>query len=206
MADCQMDDGGGLMARDWNKAYEENDTPWDKGYASPPLVDFLARQSILGRVLVPGCGSGHDVRVLAAQGAEVIGMDIAPGAIRKAATFPAAGREGYELGDFLNLSAKHVGAYDWVVEHTCLCALDPGQRTMYANAVQQALKPGGQFLAIFFREVPAYDGDGPPYPISAEEIGQLFGQDFEVLESFVPEQTYPGRPVGCEELSWMRKK
>ena len=29
------------MARDWNAAYEVGDTPWDKGYASPPLIEFL---------------------------------------------------------------------------------------------------------------------------------------------------------------------
>ena len=194
------------MARDWIKAYEEDDTPWDKGYASPPLVDFLARQLVSGRVLVPGCGTGHDVRALAAQGAEVIGMDIAPGAIRKAATFPLAGREDYELGDFLNLSAKHVGAFDWVVEHTCLCALDPSQRKMYASAVQQALKPGGEYLAVFFREVSDYQGDGPPHPISREETGALFGDAFERVESFVPQKTYPSRPLGAEEVCWMRLK
>jgi hypothetical protein len=59
------------MARDWNAAYEGGETPWDKGYASPPLIEFLNFQPISGRVLVPGCGAGHDVRALAAEGAEV---------------------------------------------------------------------------------------------------------------------------------------
>ena len=39
------------MARDWNAAYEEGDTPWDKGYASPPLIEFLKLQSNF-RILV----------------------------------------------------------------------------------------------------------------------------------------------------------
>ena len=79
------------MARDWNAAYEGGDTPWDKGYASPPLIEFLKLQSISGRVLVPGCGAGHDVRALAAEGAEVVGLDIAPRGIirRKLFQFPA---------------------------------------------------------------------------------------------------------------------
>ena len=194
------------MAKDWDAAYEAGETPWDKGYASPPLVEFLKRQAISGRVLVPGCGTGHDVRALAAQGAEVVGMDIAPGALRKATTFPLTGGEFYTQGDFLNLDASHRGVFDWVVEHTCLCALDPSQRAAYAAAVRAALNQGGQYLAVFFREVSDYDGDGPPHPISREEIESLFGDSFEMIESFVPQVSYPSRPVGAEEVCWMRLK
>lgn len=192
------------MPRDWNSAYESADTPWDKGYAAPPLVEFLSERVIRGKVLVPGCGTGHDVRLLAAQGADVTGLDIAPGALRKAECFPAAGSERYALGDFLNLEEKHHGGYDWVVEHTCLCAIEPEQREAYAASLKRALKPGGYFLAVFFREVADYSGDGPPHPIASRKIDQLFAKDFEVLESFTPRQTYPSRPTGCEEVRWMR--
>ncbi|HKK19820.1 MAG TPA: methyltransferase domain-containing protein [Opitutales bacterium] len=194
------------MPRDWNSAYENGDTPWDKGYAAPPLVEFLERRVIRGRVLVPGCGTGHDVRLLAGQGAEVTGLDIASGALEKAAAFPKTGDESYQPGDFLNLEAGFHGAFDWVVEHTCLCAIDPTEREAYALSLRSTLKPGGQFLAIFFREVSDYKGDGPPHPISPEEIERLFARDFERLESFVPRKTYPSRPVGCEEVRWMRRR
>lgn len=193
------------MPRDWNAAYENEDTPWDKGRASPPLEDFLKEQAIAGRVLVPGCGTGHDVRLLAAQGASVLGLDIAPRALRKARSFPVVAGEGYEEGDFLDLPIPLRGCFDWVVEHTCLCALEPDQRAAYARAVGEALKPGGQFLAVFFREVPGYEGEGPPHPISSEEIAALFGGDFETLSRRVPERSYPSRPPGCEELWWMRR-
>lgn len=192
------------QTKDWDKAYEEEDTPWDKGMASPPLLEFLARQTISGRVLVPGCGTGHDVRALAAQGADVIGMDIAPSAIRKAEAFSTVAGERYVLGDFLNLDAEHCGLYDCVVEHTCLCAIEPSEREAYVRAVQMTLKPGGYYLAVFFREVSDYTGDGPPHPISREESHALFGDVFEVVESFVPQQTYPSRPLGAEEVVWMR--
>ncbi|MFO8026805.1 MAG: methyltransferase domain-containing protein [Opitutales bacterium] len=192
------------MPRDWNSAYENDDAPWDKGYAAPPLVEFLSKRAVCGRVLVPGCGTGHDVRLLATQGADVTGLDIAAGALRKAATFPQTGGERYERGDFLNLEEKYHDSYDWVVEHTCLCAIEPAQRVAYATSLKRALKPGGYFLAVFFREVPDYSGDGPPHPISEQEIDQLFGGDFEPLESFVPQESYPSRPVGSEEVRWMR--
>lgn len=192
------------MSRDWNSAYQNDDTPWDKGYAAPPLGEFLRRQSVRGQVLVPGCGSGHDVRLLAQQGAEVTGLDIAPGAAKKAGAFPQAGGECYAVGDFLGLEERYHGVFDWVVEHTCLCAIEPAQREAYAQSLARALKPGGHFLAIFYRVVSNSSGGGPPHPISAEEIDQLLAKDFAMLESFVPQQTYPSRPVGCEEVHWMR--
>jgi len=194
------------MARDWNQAYENDDTPWDKGYAAPPLVEFLERHKVEGEILVPGCGSGHDVRLLAEQnGSEVTGLDIAPSALKKAASFPKVGEERYAQGDFINLEEKYHGAFDWVFEHTCLCAIEPSQRQAYVESLKLALKPGAFFLAIFFREVSNYTGDGPPHPISAAEIDALFAKDFDVIESFVPQQTYPSRPVGSEDVRWMRK-
>ena len=33
------------MSTDWEAQYQANDTPWDKGEASPGLVDWLAAQS-----------------------------------------------------------------------------------------------------------------------------------------------------------------
>lgn len=192
------------MSRDWNQAYEGGDTPWDKGYASPPLCEFMERHRITGRVLVPGCGTGHDVRVLAAQGAEVVGLDIAESALRKAAAYPVVGGERYVVGDILNPEAEHVAAYDWFVEHTCLCALNPDRRSAYGRAVRQVLKPGGNFLAIFFRVVEDYTGEGPPHPISRKAIDELFGNDFERVESSIPGKSYPSRPHGAEEVIWMR--
>lgn len=191
------------MARDWNKAYEEDDTPWDKGYASPPLVEFLERHRVEGSALVPGCGTGHDVRLLVGQGADVVGMDIATGAIQKAEGFPRVSNERYAEGDFLNPEFDHLARYDWVVEHTCLCAIELDERIAYAEALSRVLKPGGHFLAIFYREVSDYSGDGPPHPISKEASNALFA-GFELVESFIPQKSYPSRPTGAEEVCLWR--
>jgi len=195
-----------FMAKDWNVAYEQGDMPWDKGEAAPPLRAFLKRSPIEGHVLVPGCGLGHDVRLLAKQGAVTVGLEIASDAVRRAQAIPANKDASFELGDFLNLPDRHHRQFDYVVEHTCLCALDREQRASYAQSVRLALKPGGLYLAIFYREVKDYDGDGPPHPISAEEIEDLFRADFEMVEREVPQETYFSRPVGCEEVCLMRKR
>ena len=193
------------MARDWNKAYQEDDMPWDKGFASPPLVEFLQNYRVEGSVLVPGCGTGHDVRLLAKQGADVFGLDIAPNAINKAKSFSVISNECYVAGDFLRPETDHLAQYDWVVEHTCLCAIEPSERAAYADSLARVLKPGGYFLAVFFREVSDYSGGGPPHPISRCETEILFA-GFDLVESFVPLSSYPSRPVGAEEVCLFRLK
>ena len=197
---------GVCMTKDWNAAYEAKHTPWDKGSASPPLSAFLEKHPLTGRVLVPGCGSGHDARLFARQGASVLGLDIAPSAVRQARALPAEGELSFEVGDFLNLAENYHGQFDTVVEHTCLCALDPAQRLAYVRSVLQALKPDGHYLAVFFRKVKDYRGEGPPHPIAADQIEALFGDDFDTLESSLPQQSYPCRPLGSEEVRWMRRR
>lgn len=193
------------MSKDWNAAYANDETPWDKGYASPPLREFLKKHVLKGSVLVPGCGTGHDVRLLANQGASVLGLDCAPLAIEKAHSFPAVGDEEYVLADFLNMPESYYGQFDAVVEHTCLCAIDPEERGAYVQSLQKVLKPGGSYLAVFFREVSNYDGNSPPHPISRAEIDDLFNSDFKLLERETPDQAYPGRPFGSEEVCLMVK-
>lgn len=193
------------MSKDWDNAYKAGNTPWDKGYASPPIVEYLSGASVCGSVLVPGCGSGHDVRVLAGTGANVIGLDLAPTALAKADSFIKAGNEVYVLGDFLNLPKDLHSHFDFVVEHTCLCALEPSQRSSYVDSVIEALKPGGHLLAVFFCKVSNYTGEGPPHPISPEEVEALFSDRMIFVERSVPQQTYPGRPVGSEQLCLLRK-
>lgn len=195
-----------FMYKDWNASYEQGEIPWDKGVAAPPLRAFLATHSIAGRVLVPGCGLGHDVRLLAEQGASVVGLDIAAEAVRQAQAISSVGEVCFEVADFLNLPSQYHQQFDAVVEHTCLCALDREQRTAYARSVQQALKPGGTYLAIFYRLIADYDGSRRPHPISAEEIEILFGDVFEMIERVVPDESYPSRPLGSEEVCLMRKR
>jgi SAM-dependent methyltransferase len=189
------------MPTDWEAQYQKNETPWDKGAPSPGLVDFLANDPVHGAVLVPGCGAGHDVRALAAGGAEVIGLDVAPSALRAAKTFPRVGHERYELADLFALPAPLREAFDWVWEHTCFCAIDPSRRSDYVTAVHGALRPGGRLLAIFYLDPgqPSPD-DGPPFEVSIAELDRLFLPRFSLEREWLPQHAYPGR----EGREWMR--
>src|ERR1051325_10940594 len=89
----------------WEQRYQTNDTPWEKGEASPGLVDFLAAQRGLPgeTVCVPGCGTGHDAREWAKAGFRAYGYDLAPSAVRLSAerTRAAGLRAEFRVADFL---------------------------------------------------------------------------------------------------------
>ncbi|MCH2035389.1 MAG: TPMT family class I SAM-dependent methyltransferase [Puniceicoccaceae bacterium] len=191
--------------KDWDAAYAQGQTPWDKGKAAPPLVEFLSRHTISGQVLVPGSGTGHDVRLIAGQGADVLGLDISPRAHSAAVSFNNYKNANFRIGDFLYLSDDLKDKFDWVVEHTCLCAIDPDQRASYVQSARLAIKEGGHLLAIFFREVQAYDGSGPPHPISSDEIQSLFAEGFDRVTSYTPSKHYDSRPYGCEKVYLFRR-
>lgn len=199
-------DPAGSGGPDWEARYQAGDTPWEKGCAHPALVECLRENRLTGEILVPGCGAGHDVRALASDpAAHVTGLDIAPSAKVLAETFPRSGDESYVVGDFLSGSAVTPGAFDAVFEHTCFCAISPALRVAYARAVSAALKPGGLFLAIFYRN-PSHGGDeGPPFGCSMEEIDALFGRDFQLVNERESLPTFDGREER-EVIRLMRKR
>ncbi len=181
----------------WQQRYLDNDTPWDKGAPSPPLVDLLQCWAPRGRVLVPGCGFGHDAVAIAAAypDCEVVGLDVAPAAIAAARQRNRHENCRFEEGDFLQpCGATGVSAaFDAIWEHTLFCAIDPDQRGAYAAAVPTWLKPGGTFAAVFYITPDPARGAGPPFGVGHRELSALFGSRVRFEREWVPERSYPGR-------------
>ena len=191
---------------DWEQNYVEGHTPWNKGKASPPMMKWVSQNQPQGRALVPGCGVGHDVVMLVDAGLDAHGLDIAPTAIAMAqAAYPDQANR-FVLGDLFATPLEWQGSFDFVFEHTCLCALPPEWRTRYETAAYQLLKAGAQLVGIWFIN-PEMDPDetGPPFGISVSELSALFDESrWQVIEDRVPEIGYDGR-VGRERLRVLRK-
>jgi SAM-dependent methyltransferase len=178
---------------DWDELYRRRETPWEKGKPHPALVDFVEDNGQLsGKIFVPGCGSGHDVRALSTADNHVLGIDLATRAMTKATARPKVGNEEYLLADLFELPPKFNHQFDWVFEHTCFCAIDPTQRKAYVEVIVRLLRPGGMLLAIFFIN-PDHAEDGPPYRVSTAELEEFFGKDFTIEREWVPARTHPGR-------------
>lgn len=190
---------------DWNSRYLTGDTPWDHGTASPPLEDYLRAFPLNGKILVPGCGRGHEVRLLARSGCEPLGLDCAEAAIAAARQFPPAGREIYQVGDFLKLTPDFREYFDALVEHTCFCAIPPEVRAAYVESSAYVLKPGGCFVGVFFTHIPDADFQSPPYPCAPNELQMLFAPLFSIERIWEPARCLPGRE-DCTEKVYCFKK
>lgn len=196
---------------DWNKRYETGDTPWEKGAPAPPLLEVLGKLGTdiwgEGPILVPGCGSGHDVRAIAAGGLLPVGLDLARLAIDSAESYPKAGAETYDLADFLDPSWQSGKSFSAIWEHTCFCAIHPSQRAAYAQACADLIKPGGRLIGVFFLtpHEPGTEYVGPPFNSTIDEIEGHLAPWFVREHGWVPENTYPGRE-GQEWIAVFRRK
>jgi SAM-dependent methyltransferase len=191
----------------WEGLYADRQDGWELGGAAPSLQARLAsgRAFAAGaRVAVPGCGRGHDARLLARHGFTVTGFDFAEAAVTEARELAARERlvVAFERRDVFTLAADYRGAFDGAWEYTCFCAIDPDRRAEYAQVLHDILKPGGTLLACFY---PLKDGtDGPPFPVSRQDIEGALGSFFSILEASPPEAS-PERRHGLEWLVTARR-
>lgn len=195
-----------LDAAFWTDRYQRGETDWDKGAPSPGLVDFLAAGKYKpGRVIVPGCGRGHDVRALARAGFDVTGVDVAAAAVRDATAQTTADglpNARFVRANFFKLPPKLRGPYDWMFEHTFFCAIDPALRERYVETVARLLRPGGWLLGVFYNIQPE---SGPPFGTTREELVERFSPRFTLRLERVP-RSYPNR-TGKELLMlWQRRR
>ncbi len=196
---------------DWNERYLAGDTPWEKGRTAPPLLELMERKGNGiwggGTVLVPGCGTGHDVRALAAAGIETLGLDLAEEAITSACAHPKSGNETYEQADFLDSKWREGKSFSAIWEHTCYCAIHPSRRPDYAEACASLIQPGGHLIGVFFLTPndPGEEDQGPPFNSTIDELNARFAPWFDHFDSWVPSASFPGRE-GDEWLAIYRRK
>lgn len=121
----------------WDELYRDSYSPWDRAGPSPALADLLTQRPDLvppaqerdargnplrtptGAVskrtaLVPGCGRGHDVILLARLGYDVWGLDSSETAITAARENEREARGGADVLRPLNEDVVESGKVTWV--------------------------------------------------------------------------------------------
>ena len=195
-----------LSAEGWEQRYQDKGDHWNLGYPAPPFVSLLASDNPLqpGKLAVIGCGKGHDALFFAKSGFEVIGFDFAPSAIAEAtATAKDKGISArFVQQDIFALDREFTNSFDYVLEHTCFCAIDPGWRSQYVEVVKSLLRPGGKLIALFY----THDRPGgPPFGVKPEEVLEYFTADFEPIVFRQAENSIPRRQ-GNEHLAIFQLK
>ena len=160
----------------WDVRFREGFMPWDAGGVPAALREFLTREPVGRRVLVPGCGSGYEVRAFADAGHDVVAIDFSPVAIEAARS--VLGELGRVLvqGDFF---AHPLGEYDLVYERAFLCALPRPLWPRWSARVAELVRPGGRLAGFFFR---SDEERGPPFGLKAGELESLLASAFDRTE------------------------
>jgi SAM-dependent methyltransferase len=191
--------------RKWEADYEHKTDGWDLGRPAPVFKRLASSgQLIPGQMIVPGAGRGHDAREFARRGFQVTAVDFASQAVQEMHRL-ASHDVPMEIlqHDIFTLPETLNHSFDYVLEYTCFCAIDPKRRREYADVVTRLLKPNGIYIDLAF----PLDGrkGGPPFAVSAAEILDLFQKrGFKLLSHEVPADSIPPRR-GTEELFVFQK-
>lgn len=188
----------------WQKHFDQGNTPWDRGLASPQLLNWISSKTLTPcRIAVPGCGKGWEVVELARQGFDVIGIDYTAGAVKETQSLLA--RHSLEAtvteADVLDYMPDQL--FDAVYEQTCLCALEPDHWLTYTEQLARWIKPGGRLYILFMQvnRPGAQNGQvqGPPFHCDINAMHALFNSRYwqwpDVLPTVVP------HPSGWHELA-----
>lgn len=190
---------------DWDDHYKRGDVFWDKGAPAPAMKQYLDRNAVRGRALVPGCGRGHEVALAVEHGLDAMGLDIAPTAVTEARALHPQLAERFVTGDLFDPPAELRGAFDVVLEHTCMSALPPTLRANYRKGIDLTLRPGGLLIGVWFINPALEPGnEGPPFPFSVASLTALFAEGYDIVDDYVPDIAFPGRE-GRERVRVLRR-
>ena len=189
----------------WERDYQRGTAGWDIGTPTPVFQRLIRSGEFPpGRILVPCAGRGHDAREFARHGFEVVAVDFAREAVEQMRALMDDASQ-YEIwqGDLFQLPQEWYGTFDYVLEYTCYCAIDPQRREEYADMIARVLKKGGKYIAL---ALPLNERvGGPPFTVKPDElISQLTRRGLKLLHREFPSDSIKPRK-GNEELLVMKK-
>lgn len=140
-------------ASHWTRIYKEEENPgWNLGEPAEALKDMLPRlKPSRSRVLVLGCGEGHDAAFFAQSGHIVTAVDFSPSAIERAKNlYGHLPGITFVEADVFKLPRDFDQSFDIVFEHTCYCAINPAKRQDLVKVWNRVLVKGGHLMGVFF--------------------------------------------------------
>jgi len=202
----------------WHARWDAMEIGFHEGAANDLLVRHLPSLDLPegARIFVPLCGKARDMAWLAAQGFEVVGVELSVKAVGQffeemdvtpeiaghgELTRYSAGSVTIYAGDLFALDATTLSGMDAVYDRASLVAMPASMRDDYARQIR-VLTPDAKRLLITF----AYDQsemDGPPFSIDTAEVERLFAKDYDLtcLEERDVEGGLKGR-IPATEAAW----
>jgi SAM-dependent methyltransferase len=186
----------------WNARYLKDDTPWDFDGIPADLRLFLKKKGKGAKVLIPGCGSGHEIKAFAEADYEVTAIDFAPFAVDRAKRMvgPALAKQVL-LGDFFRYDLPSE-SFDVIYERSFVCSLTPDRRQAYRDRLAQLLKYRGLLIGYYFYKQPVL-ADGPPYGFAWGTADDLFSRYFLLVKD---EPVTDSLPLFAGRERWQERR
>jgi len=189
----------------WDKLYIDNNTGWDLGEPTPVFTN-IAKNIRPGNLCILGCGHGYDAIMFSQNGFNVTAVDFAPTPIKY------INDKARELSldiitiqeNIFSLSPRLDNHFDYIIEQTCFCAIDPQKRKAYHDLVYNLLKPGGSIIGLWFPIGKSLSEGGPPFAVSEKEVKLLFNYKWDMKKEEFPNNSIESR-LGREKLIIFKK-
>jgi SAM-dependent methyltransferase len=164
----------------WDDAYAgDTPAPWDIGRPQPAFVRLADKGLLLGRLLDSGCGTGEQTLLAAAHGADALGIDVSPRAIKQARG--KAAERGldvrFEVADALRLGDLGL-TFDTIIDSGVFHVFDDEDRARYVASLASVLGDGGHCYLICFSD--RQPGTFGPRRVRQDELRAAFGEGWTI--------------------------
>jgi len=172
----------------WEDIYLKDDAGWDLG-ESTPVFDKISDALPLGKICIIGCGRGYDAVMFAQKGFEVTAIDFAPSAISTLQSLASGAGVMINIveTDIFLLTSQFSCEFDYVIEQTCFCAINPSRREEYEQLVKTIIKPNGKLIGLWFPLDKPMDDGGPPWGTTISEVKSIFYDGWKIEKEEFPE-------------------
>ena len=189
----------------WESRYNRNEIGWDLGKETPVFKE-ISKEIKPGRICILGCGNGYDAILFSQRGFDVTAVDFASSPINniKNAAEILSLNICTVQDDIFNLSSKFKNSFDYIIEQTCFCAIDPTKRGQYGLLVYDILKPRGKLIGLWMPLDKDIEDGGPPFGVQEKEVKQLFSKNWTIEKDEFPSKSIDSRK-GREKLIIFQK-
>lgn len=167
----------------WNDVYKGT-PPWDLDHPQPAFQVLIQSGEIKpGRALDIGCGRGENAIMLAMNGCDATGIDLAEKAISdaKAKAIERHVKLNFVVGNVLQMDRLFTeGEFDVVIDSGLFHVMMDEERPVFAQQVHRILKNGGKYFMLCFsdKEPGEYE---LPRRVSKAEIESTFSPLFNII-------------------------
>ena len=186
----------------WQSRWQEGRIGFNQSAVNPLLIKYWPELQLPvgSRVFVPLCGKSIDMQWLAAQGYDVVGVELIESAVQaffaeqnmvptvhEHTTIPTLKYYQGQLSgqtitlwvaDIFALTSDDLGSIDAVYDKAALIALPSDMRVAYSEQIHKMSGNAPQLLITLNYE--QSKKNGPPFSISDEQIKQYYGEHYQI--------------------------